>query len=40
MLGADVSKWVKLEPLYGKLVGLLERVWLRKLPGGRFTTRL
>ncbi|WP_285444573.1 hypothetical protein [Streptomyces sp. ISL-44] len=30
----------ELEPLRGKLVRLVDRGWLRKLPGGRFTTRL
>jgi hypothetical protein len=30
----------KLEPLRGKLVRLVDRGWLRKLPDGRFTTRL
>ncbi|MEU1299183.1 hypothetical protein [Streptomyces shenzhenensis] len=28
------------EPLRGKLVRLADRGWLRKLPDGRFTTRL
>lgn len=27
----------KLEPLRGKLVRLVDRGWLRKLPDGRFT---
>lgn len=40
MLGADVSVRAKLEPLRGKLVRLADRGWLRKLPDGRFTTRL
>ncbi|MET8113872.1 hypothetical protein [Streptomyces prasinus] len=39
-LGIDVSVRSKLEPLRGKLVGLVDRGWLRKLPDGRFTTRL
>lgn len=30
----------KLEPLRGKLVRLVDRGWLRKLPDGRFTIRL
>ncbi|MEV6962766.1 hypothetical protein AB0M97_27035 [Streptomyces sp. NPDC051207] len=30
----------KLEPLRSKLVRLVDRGWLRKLPDGRFTTRL
>nr|QIY76712.1 hypothetical protein HEP84_06530 [Streptomyces sp. RLB1-33] len=37
MLGVDVSVRAKLEPLRGRLVN---RGWLRKLPDGRFTTRL
>lgn len=40
MLGVDVSIRSKLEPLRGRLVGLTARGWLRKLPDGRFTTRL
>ncbi|MFJ8828067.1 hypothetical protein ACIREE_40900 [Streptomyces sp. NPDC102467] len=40
MLGVDVSVRSKLEPLRGKLVRLTNRGWLRKLPDGRFTTRL
>ncbi|MFD7628980.1 hypothetical protein ACFV7Q_23605 [Streptomyces sp. NPDC059851] len=40
MLGADVSVRAKLEPLRGRLVRLVDRGWLRKLPDGRFTTRL
>ncbi|MEU9153653.1 hypothetical protein AB0D59_24645 [Streptomyces sp. NPDC048417] len=40
VLGVDVSVRAKLEPLRGKLVRLVDRGWLRKLPGGRFTTRL
>ncbi|MGW0771082.1 hypothetical protein [Streptomyces sp. NPDC002676] len=40
MLGVDVSTRSKLEPLRGKLVRLADRGWLRKLPEGRFTTRL
>jgi hypothetical protein len=39
-LGIDVSVRSKLEPLRGKLVRLVDRGWLRKLPDGRFTTRL
>ncbi|MEG8281004.1 hypothetical protein [Streptomyces sp. AHA2] len=38
MLGVDVNIRSKLEPLRGKLVRLVDRGWLRKLP--RFTTRL
>lgn len=38
-LGIDVSVRSQLEPLRGKLVGLVDRSWLRKLPDGRFTTR-
>lgn len=40
MLGVDVNIRSKLEPLRGKLVRLVDRGWLRKLPDGRFTTRL
>lgn len=40
MLGADVTVRSKLEPLRGRLVRLVDRGWLRKLPDGRFTTRL
>ncbi|MEU8874032.1 hypothetical protein AB0D24_23275 [Streptomyces javensis] len=40
VLGVDVSVRAKLEPLRGKLVRLVDRGWLRRLPGGRFTTRL
>ncbi|MHC3455741.1 hypothetical protein [Streptomyces prasinus] len=40
MLGVDVNVRSKLEPLRGKLVRLVDRGWLRKLPDGRFTTRL
>ncbi|MFJ2263505.1 hypothetical protein ACIOKD_35280 [Streptomyces sp. NPDC087844] len=40
MLGVDVNIRSKLEPLRGKLVRLVDRVWLRKLPGGRFATCL
>lgn len=39
-LGIDVSVRGKLEPLRGKLVRLVDRGWLRKLPDDRFTTRL
>ncbi|WP_406129164.1 hypothetical protein OHQ89_46705 [Streptomyces canus] len=39
-LGIDVNVRAKLEPLRGKLVRLVDRGWLRKLPDGRFTTRL
>lgn len=39
-LGVDVSVRSKLEPLRGKLVRLTDRGWLRKMPDGRFTTRL
>ncbi|MEV3872782.1 hypothetical protein [Streptomyces sp. NPDC049906] len=40
VLGINVSVRSKLEPLRGKLVRLVDRGWLRKLPDGRFTTRL
>ncbi|MCF3105718.1 hypothetical protein IPZ58_29600 [Streptomyces roseoverticillatus] len=40
VLGVDISVRGKLEPLRGKLVRLADRGWLRKLPDGRFTTRL
>ncbi|MEV7594810.1 hypothetical protein AB0O42_31570 [Streptomyces sp. NPDC089922] len=36
----DLSVQAKLEPLRSKVVGLVDRDWLRKLPDGRFTTRL
>ncbi|MFJ5048292.1 hypothetical protein [Streptomyces sp. NPDC088719] len=36
----DVSVRARLEPLRGKLVRLIDRGWLRKLPDGRFSTRL
>ncbi|MFI1831556.1 hypothetical protein ACH41E_34695 [Streptomyces sp. NPDC020412] len=39
-VGVDISVRAKLEPLRGKLVRLVDRGWLRKLPDGRFTTRL
>ncbi|WP_392900760.1 hypothetical protein [Streptomyces sp. LN699] len=40
MLEVDVSVRAKLEPLRGKLFRLANRGWLRKLPDGRFITRL
>ncbi len=40
VLGVNVSVRAKLEPLRSKRVRLTERGWLRKLPDGRFTTRL
>ncbi|MFE7462974.1 hypothetical protein ACFU6R_02565 [Streptomyces sp. NPDC057499] len=40
VVGVDVRVKSKLEPLRGKLVRLVDRGWLRKLPDGRFTTRL
>ncbi|WP_236243613.1 MULTISPECIES: hypothetical protein [unclassified Streptomyces] len=40
VVGVDVSVKSKLEPLRAKLVRLVDRGWLRKLPDGRFTTRL
>ncbi|MFE9454158.1 hypothetical protein [Streptomyces sp. NPDC006739] len=40
ILGVDVTVRAKLEPLRGRLVRLVDRGWLRKLPDGRFTTRL
>src|SRR4051812_36032021 len=40
VVGVDVSVRAKLEPLRSKLVRLVDRGWLRKLPDGRFTTRL
>lgn len=39
-VGVDVSVKAKLEPLRSKLIRLVDRGWLRKLPDGRFTTRL
>ncbi|WP_234351860.1 hypothetical protein [Streptomyces sp. NRRL S-4] len=40
VVGVDTSVKAKLEPLRSKLVRLVDRGWLRKLPDGRFTTRL
>jgi hypothetical protein len=40
VVGVDISVKAKLEPLRSKLVRLVDRGWLRKLPDGRFTTRL
>jgi hypothetical protein len=40
VLGLDAAVRGKLEPLRGKLSKLAGRGWLRKLPDGRFTTRL
>ncbi|MEU0820274.1 hypothetical protein [Streptomyces mirabilis] len=40
ILGVDITVRAKLEPLRGRLVRLVDRGWLRKLPDGRFTTRL
>ncbi|WP_229919948.1 hypothetical protein [Streptomyces minutiscleroticus] len=40
ILGVDVTQRAKLEPLRGRLVRLVDRGWLRKLPDGRFTSRL
>ncbi|MEU8438508.1 hypothetical protein AB0F18_37600 [Streptomyces sp. NPDC029216] len=39
-VGVDIGVKAKLEPLRSKLVRLVNRGWLRKLPDGRFTTRL
>ncbi|MFH9118386.1 hypothetical protein [Streptomyces globisporus] len=39
-VGVDISVKAKLEPLRSKLIRLVDRGWLRKLPDGRFTTRL
>ncbi|WP_432068980.1 hypothetical protein [Streptomyces sp. C10-9-1] len=39
-VGVDISVKSKLEPLRSKLVRLVDRGWLRKLPDGRFSTRL
>ncbi|WP_318218999.1 hypothetical protein [Streptomyces sp. SCL15-6] len=39
-IGVDVTVRSKLEPLRGRLVRLVDRGWLRKLPDGRFTARL
>lgn len=38
VVGVDVSVRAELEPVRGKLVRLVGRGWLRKLPDGRFTT--
>lgn len=40
VVGVNVSVKAKLEPLRSKLVRLVDRGRLRKLPDGRFTTRL
>ncbi|MTE17646.1 hypothetical protein F0L17_00545 [Streptomyces sp. TRM43335] len=40
VVGVDVSVRSKLGPLRSKPVGLVDRGRLRKLPDGRFTTRL
>ncbi|MFI1865322.1 hypothetical protein [Streptomyces jumonjinensis] len=40
MAGVDVSVRAELEPLRGKLIRMVDRGRLRKLPDGRFTTRL
>ncbi|MFF4393945.1 hypothetical protein ACFY0G_45765 [Streptomyces sp. NPDC001552] len=40
VVGVDISVKAKLEPLRSKLVRLVDRGWLRKLPDGRFTTCL
>ncbi|MEU7563977.1 hypothetical protein [Streptomyces eurythermus] len=40
VVGVDISVRPKLKPLRSKLVRLVDRGWLRKLPDGRFTTRL
>jgi len=40
ILGADVTVRAKLEPLRGRQARRVDRGWLRKLPDGRFTTRL
>ncbi|MER6408293.1 hypothetical protein ABT269_33380 [Streptomyces viridosporus] len=39
-VGVNVSVKAKLEPRRSNLVRLVDRGWLRKLPDGRFTTRL
>ncbi|MGQ4718404.1 hypothetical protein ACUN22_32570 [Streptomyces anulatus] len=39
-VGVDVAVKAKLEPLRSKLVRLVDRGWLRKLPDARFDTRL
>ncbi|MFI9748199.1 hypothetical protein [Streptomyces sp. NPDC052494] len=40
VVGVDISVKAKLEPLRSKPVRVVDRGWLRKLPDGRFTTRL
>ncbi len=40
VVGVDISVKAKLERLRSKLVRLVDRGWLRKLPDGWFTTRL
>ncbi|MFB7553815.1 hypothetical protein [Streptomyces sp. NPDC056154] len=39
LVGVDVSVQAKREPLRSKLVGPVDRGWMRKLPDGRFTPR-
>ncbi|MFH8350056.1 hypothetical protein [Streptomyces sp. NPDC018045] len=39
-VGVDIRVRAKPEPLCGKLVRLVDRGWLRKLPDGRYTARL
>ena len=36
MVGVDVSVRAKLDPLRGKLIRMVDRGWLRKLPDGSF----
>lgn len=38
VVGVGVNMKARLEPLRSKLVRLVARGWLRKLPDGRFTT--
>ncbi|GHF33222.1 hypothetical protein [Streptomyces fumanus] len=40
VVGVDISVRSRLEPLRSKLVRLVDHGWLRKLPDGRFATRL
>ncbi|MGW5063345.1 hypothetical protein ACWEQ2_39740 [Streptomyces sp. NPDC004096] len=40
VVGVDIRVKAKPEPLRSKLVRFVDRGWLRKLPDGRFATRL
>ncbi|MFH9294477.1 hypothetical protein [Streptomyces sp. NPDC017520] len=40
VVGVDVSVKARLEPPRSRLVGRVDRGWPRRLPDGRFNTRL